>query len=81
VFGQSESAQVRTLLRLIEKQQETINNMADRLMYLVGQTWMPPPLQPGQTFEAEQEEPTFSAFHGLPPTEEEVGWDGAEADR
>lgn len=76
MFGRSESATVRTLLRLIEQQQKTIDNMADRLMYLSGQTWTPPPLQPEQP--VEEEGYAYSALDGLPPTEE---WDGTEAHR
>ena len=71
MFGRGETARERTLLRLIEQQQRTIENLADRLMYLSGQTWTPPPL--GQEAEPSipEEEPIYSAFHGLPPTEEE----------
>jgi hypothetical protein len=71
VFGRSESARERTLLRLIEQQQRTIENLADRLMYLSGQTWTPPPVSEADQPLPEAEEPIYSAFHGLPPTEEE----------
>jgi len=60
------------LLRVIERQQETISNMADRLMYLSGQTWMPPPLQPVEQLE-EDEGYAYSALDGLPPTEDPHG--------
>lgn len=77
MFGRSESEQIRTLLRVIEKQQQTIDGMADRLMYLVGQTWTPPPITSQPIEEIPEEEPVYSAFHGLPPTED---WDGSEPD-
>lgn len=71
MFGRSEPEQVRTLLRLIEKQQQTIDNLADRLMYLVGQTWMPPPIQGLDEPLPEEEDAMVSALDGLPPTYEE----------
>jgi len=67
---------VRTLLRLIEQQQRIIENLADRLMYLSGSTWTPPPLQAEQPVEEEQAY-AYSALDGLPPTED---WDGTEPD-
>ena len=73
MFGRSESEQVRVLLRLIEQQQRTIDNLTDRLMYLVGQTWMPPPIGSEPIAEIEEEETYVSALDGLPPTEEEHG--------
>jgi len=73
MFGRSESEQVRTLLRLIERQQQTIDNLSDRLMYLVGQTWMPPPVDLGPVEQLEKEPEYVSALDGLPPTEEEYG--------
>jgi hypothetical protein len=76
MFRRSESAQVRTLLRLIEQQQRIIENLADRLMYLSGSTWTPPPLQAEQPVEEEQAY-AYSALDGLPPTED---WDGTEPD-
>lgn len=33
----------RTLLRLIEQQQQQIRDLQDRLMYLAGRAWAPPP--------------------------------------
>jgi hypothetical protein len=63
------------LLRLIESQQRIIESQNDRLMYLAGQTWTPPP-QPEPQIIEEEEGPSYSAFHGLPPTEE---WDGTES--
>jgi len=68
---------VRVLLRLVEQQQRTINDMADRLMHMAGQTWMPPPISTEPIEQIPEEEPVYSAFHGLPPTEE---WDGTEPD-
>lgn len=76
IFHRTESARERTLLRLIEQQQRMIENLADRLMYLSGATWTPPPLQPDDG--REEDQPVYhSALDGLPPTEE---WD-AEPDR
>jgi hypothetical protein len=72
MFGRTESARERTLLRLIEQQQKTIENLADRLMYLSGQTWTPPPLGPIPELE-EEDEPVYSAWDGLPPTEDPHG--------
>jgi hypothetical protein len=70
VFGRSETARERTLLRLIEQQQRVIADMADRLMHMSGQTWTPPPMPTETPYE---EEPYLhSALEGLPPTEE---WD------
>jgi len=76
VFGRHESARERTLLRLIEQQQRTIDNLADRLMYLSGSTWMPPPVAEVPAEPEPEEEQYYSAFHGLPPTEDY----GAEPD-
>jgi hypothetical protein len=77
MFGRSESARERVLLRLIEQQQRTIESLADRLMYLTGRTWMPPPLGAEEETTLPEEEPFYSAFHGLPPTEDPHG---SEAD-
>lgn len=62
----TESQRERVLLRLIEQQQRTIDNLTDRLMFLSGSTWTPPPLQPEA--ENQLEEPVYeSALSGLPP--------------
>jgi len=70
VFGRSESARERTLLRLIENQQRTISELVSQIMHLTGRTWLPPPFNEEPMTEAEEEQPMYSAFHGLPPTEE-----------
>jgi hypothetical protein len=71
MFGRSESEQIRVLLRLIERQQRTIDNLTDRLMYLAGQTWMPPPVSLEPIEQLEEEGVYVSALDGLPPTEED----------
>lgn len=39
-----ETARERTLLRIIESQQQQIRDLTDRLMYVSGQAWQLPPL-------------------------------------
>lgn len=58
------------MLRLIESLQQQNRELTNQVMFMAGSMWTPPPLAPEQTVEAEEEEePIFSAFHGLPPTE------------
>ena len=78
MFKRSETATVRTLLRLVESQQRMIAELVSQVMHLTGRTWMPPPLQPEQPDEEEEPAYAYSAFDGLPPTED---WDGTEPDR
>lgn len=46
MFFRRESSRERMLLRLVESQQRTIDNLLDRLMLMSGTPWMPPPEAP-----------------------------------
>lgn len=59
-----ESRRERTLLRLLESQQQTIRELNDRIMYLAGRTWTPPP--PGDEPLVAREPELVSALDVLP---------------
>jgi hypothetical protein len=66
MFRRTESERERALLRLISDQQGLIRDLADRLAAISGHPMMPPPLTPIEAYE--DEEPTYSALDGIPPT-------------
>ncbi len=51
-----ESARERTLLRVIDQQQQTIRDLTDRLMHMAGQPWTLPPF-PEHTTVPDADEP------------------------
>jgi hypothetical protein len=55
-----ESLRERTLLRVIESQQRQIEDLTNRLMYVVGQAWQLPPL-PENTHVQVEVEPDWTA--------------------
>jgi hypothetical protein len=56
----SETLRERTLLRVIEQQQQTIRDLTDRLMYQAGQPWQLPPLPENTVVPDEPEQPVWS---------------------
>jgi hypothetical protein len=69
MFGRSESARERVLIRVIDSQQQLIHEILGKMMELSGH---PPAEQP--PFELPFEpgvEPSYSALGGLPPGYEE----------
>jgi hypothetical protein len=69
MFGRSESARERVLIRVIDSQQQLIHEILGKMMELSGH----PPAEP-LPFELPFEpgvEPSYSALGGLPPGYEE----------
>lgn len=46
MFRRGETARERVLLRIVERQERQIADLIDRLMYVNGTQWMPPPPDP-----------------------------------
>lgn len=59
-FTRSESARERVLLRIIESQQRTIENLNDRLAAALGQPWTLPPLPENTTVAPEWQQPDWT---------------------
>lgn len=53
-MSRGETARERELLRLIRQQQDTINDFANRLMYVTGNAWTLPPRPAPEPLEREE---------------------------
>jgi hypothetical protein len=70
MFGRSESARERVLIRMIDSQQQIIHELVGKMMELSGH---PPAEQPFELPFEPGVEPSYSALGGLPPGYEEEG--------
>jgi hypothetical protein len=43
MFRRAETAKERMLMRIVERQERQIRDLIDRLMYVRGSPWVPPP--------------------------------------